>query len=336
MKRPHGRGLALGAAAVGVGYAAERLLAHRLRGAGKPGASGGAVGRERSALPGARTHVVPSFDGGEIYVVERGPREARPIVLLHGLSLSSAAWHDQLVDLGDDFRVIAVDFRGHGRSTPGDQGYGIEHLVRDLRTVLEHLDVHDAVLVGHSMGGMVIMRFCVECPSVTRARVAGIVLVSTAAGQLLAPYGLAALARFTVPAARRSSAWLGRVPEGRLLPSSDVAFLLTRAGLGRHADPAHVELTRTLMAATSPRAIAESFRSLVDYDVREALAEVDVPALVVVGTHDVLTPPRLAKEIVRHLAHAELVTLPGIGHMPMLEARHELHRVIADFVSKLP
>ena len=332
MRRPDGRGLALGAAALGVGYAAERLLARRLRGA----PAQDAVGRDWSSLPGARSHVVPTFDGGETYVVERGPRDARPIVLLHGLSLSSASWHDQLVDLGDDFRVIAIDSRGHGRSTPGREGYGIEHLVRDLASVLEHLDVHDAVLVGHSMGGMVTMRFCVDHPSVARERVAGIVLVSTAAGQLLAPYGLAALARFTVPAARRSSAWLGRVPDGRLLPSSDVSFLLTRAGLGRHAEPAHVELTRALMAATSRRAIAESFRSLADYDVREALAAVDVPALVVVGTHDVLTPPRMAREIVRHLAHAELVVLPGVGHMPMLEARDELHRVIADFASKLP
>ena len=263
MRRPQGRGLALGAAAVGVGYAAERLLARRLR-----GGRGRAVGHGRSSLPDARSHVVPTFDGGETYVVERGPRDARPIVLLHGLSLSSAAWHDQLVDLGDEFRVIAVDFRGHGRSTPGREGYGLEHLVRDLTGVLEHLEVHDAVLVGHSMGGMVIMRFCIEAPAVARERVAGIVLVSTAAGGLLAPYGLAALARFTVPAARRSSAWLGRVPEGRLLPSSDAAFLVTRAGLGRHADPAHVELTRTMMSATSPRAIAESFRSLVDLDVR--------------------------------------------------------------------
>ena len=331
MRRPQGRGLALGAAAVGVGYAAERLLARRLR-----GGRGRAVGHERSSLPDARSHVVPTFDGGETYVVERGPRHARPIVLLHGLSLSSAAWHDQLVDLGDEFRVVAVDFRGHGRSTPGREGYGLEHLVRDLTGVLEHLEVHDAVLVGHSMGGMVIMRFCIEAPSVAQERVAGIVLVSTAAGGLLAPYGLAALARFTVPAARRSSAWLGRVPEGRLLPSSDAAFLVTRAGLGRHADPAHVELTRTMMSATSPRAIAESFRSLVDLDVREELAGVAVPALVIVGTHDLLTPPRLAKEIVRHLAHAELVVLPGIGHMPMLEARDELHRVIVDFASKLP
>ena len=160
-------------------------------------------------------------------------------------------------------------------------------------------------------------------------------LVSTAAGQLLTPYGMAALARFTVPAVRRSTAWLGRVPEGRLLPASDFAFLVTRAGLGRNAEPAHVELTRTLMAATSPRAIAGSLRSLIDHDVRDELAAVDVPALVVVGTHDVLAPPRMAKEIVRHLAHAELVMLDGVGHMPMLEARLELNRLITEFAEKL-
>ena len=330
MSRVNGRGLALAAAAIGVGYTAERLLARRLRGSSDPG-----VARDLASLPAASYHVIPTFDGGETYVVERGPRDGKPIVLLHGLSLSSAAWHYQLMDLADDFRVIAVDFRGHGRSTPGSEGYGLKHLSRDLATVLEHLDLRDAIVVGHSMGGMVIMRLCIDVPSVQRERLAGVVLVSTAAGQLLTPYGMAALARFTVPAVRRSTAWLGRVPEGRLLPASDLAFLVTRAGLGRDAAPEHVELTRTLMAATSPKAIAESLRSLVDHDVRDQLSAVDVPTIVVVGTHDILTPTRMAREIAQHLPHAELVVLDGVGHMPMLEARAELNRLITEFAEKL-
>jgi pimeloyl-ACP methyl ester carboxylesterase len=329
-RRLNGRGLAVAAAALGVGYTAERLFARRLRGASDP-----AVGRELASLPDARHHVVPTFDGGETYVVERGTSRGRPVVLLHGLSLSSAAWHHQLLDLAGELRVIAVDFRGHGRSTPGSEGYELEHLSRDLATVLEHLDLRDVVVVGHSMGGMVVMRLCIDLPAVARDRLAGIVLVSTAAGQLLTPYGMAALARFTVPAVRRSTAWLGRVPEGRLLPSSDLAFLVTRAGLGRDAAPEHVELTRTLMSATSPKAIAESLRSLVDHDVLDQLGAVDVPTLVVVGSNDMLTPPRMAREIVRRLPHAELVVLDGIGHMPMLEARHELNRLIIEFTQKL-
>jgi pimeloyl-ACP methyl ester carboxylesterase len=110
---------------------------------------------------------------------------------------------------------------------------------------------------------------------------------------------------------------------------------VTRVGLGRDAQPAHVELTRTLMAATSPKAIAETLRSLIDHDLRDELAAVDVPALVMVGTHDPLTPPRMARKIVQHLAHAELVLLDGVGHMPMLEARNELDRLITEFAAKL-
>jgi pimeloyl-ACP methyl ester carboxylesterase len=330
VRRPNGRGLALAAAVVGAGYAAERLLARRLRGRPDPHA-----GREFQTLPAARYHAVPTFDGGETYVVECGPAGARPVVLLHGLSLSSAAWHHQLVDLADEFRVVAVDFRGHGRSTAGSEGYGLEHLARDLASVLEHLELRDAILVGHSMGGMVVMRFCIDRPPTDVGRVAGIVLVSTAAGEVTTPFGLAALARVTVPAVRRSTAWLGRVPDGRLLPASDFSYLVTRVGLGRGAEPALVELTRTLMAATSPRAIAGSLPSLVDHDVRHELAAVDLPALVVVGSHDPLTPPRMARRIVEHLPHAELVVLDGIGHMPMLEARTDVDRLIRDFSAKL-
>src|SRR5438876_1237612 len=99
--------------------------------------------------------------------------------------------------------------------------------------------------------------------------------------------------------------------------------------------PAHVAFTRRLIASTPPEAMVKSMVSLVHLDVREALAAVDVPAVVVVGSRDVLTPPRMAREIVERMPHAELVVLDGAGHMPMLERRQAVSQLIADFADKV-
>jgi pimeloyl-ACP methyl ester carboxylesterase len=76
---------------------------------------------------------------------------------------------------------VAFDARGHGQSTSGESGHSIENLGEDIRSVLEALDLRDAILVGHSMGGMAVQSFMVHHPGVAAARVKGIVLQSTSA-----------------------------------------------------------------------------------------------------------------------------------------------------------
>ena len=316
------------AAAAGA-YAGEKLLARRLRAGSDPDD----LDELFNEPPGTEHRTIATFDGGHTHLAECG--DGRPIVLLHGLTMTTASWNYQLHDLSDRFRVVALDHRGHGKSKAGDDGYGLELLARDLAAVLDALDLEGAVLVGHSMGGMAVMRFCIDFPDVVEQRVAGVVLVSTSAGQLVAPFGLPLVARLTMPVARGSVRMSTRAPWG-LMPDTDLSFVLSRIGFGRTPAPAHVELTRSLVAATPPEAMARSVVSILDLDIGEALEAVDVPALVVVGSHDVLTPPRMAREIVAHMPHADLAVLDGSGHMPMLERRQELSTLVADFAEKLP
>jgi non-heme chloroperoxidase len=95
---------------------------------------------------------VTTSDGTEIYYTEQG--QGRPVVLSHGWPLCSDAWQVELKVFADaGYRVIAHDRRGHGRSTKTYQGNDMETYARDLGTLLDSLDLHDAVLVGHSTGG---------------------------------------------------------------------------------------------------------------------------------------------------------------------------------------
>ncbi len=84
-----------------------------------------------------------------------GPREAQPIVFHHGWPLSADDWDNQMLFFSSHrvFRVIAIDRRGHGRSDQVSEGHDMDHYAADASAVVESLDLHNAVHVGHSTGG---------------------------------------------------------------------------------------------------------------------------------------------------------------------------------------
>ena len=111
------------------------------------------------SLPPGKTMVVHSADGTRLHTEVFGPANGYPIVLAHGITCSLQAWHEQINDLSRDFRVIAYDHRGHGRSgVPAPSAYSLDHLAADLDAVLAAVlrPGERAVIAGHSMGGIAI------------------------------------------------------------------------------------------------------------------------------------------------------------------------------------
>ena len=323
----HHRGRLATLAAVGAGVAAgyglERAAMRRLR----PVAGRGPATEFDPPADCVHRHVATK-DGGELHVLERGT--GRPIVLLHGVTLSTVSWHYQILDLAKDHRVLAVDTRGHGDSKPGDDTWGIEGLATDLVQLLETLDLRDVVLVGHSMGGMAALQLAVDHPDVMAERVAGLVLMSTSAGPMSRLVGFKALTRLVTPPARHGLRLAGRIPGG-IFPSNDLSYLVFRLGHGHGTDPAHVELNRAMTAATPLHVLAELLTGILSFDVRDRLDRVKVPVLVIGGTRDVLTPAYTARALAGALPDAELVLLPGAGHMVMLERHEEVTGLIRRF-----
>jgi pimeloyl-ACP methyl ester carboxylesterase len=337
------RNAALTAAGVaggaGVLYVLQRAAAARWRVGAEELAAAGLT------LPGdLRHHFLTTSDGGRIHVVERGERGERSdgaavgeegavgaegaaggqcptYVLVHGIMLGIAAWAPQLRSL--DGRVLAVSQRGHGQSRAGGEGYAFERLASDLLEVLEQLDVHDAVLVGHSMGGMIAQLAAVSRPAELARHARRLVLVSTSpGGGVVSPY-----AAFAGPAAARALAGAERRGRGPLPKSATVWG--ARLSFGASPSPADVELMRGMLDAMSPGALAQLVPHLFTFDVRDRLGTVELPVHVVVGSRDVLTPPRTARAIVEHLPAAGLSVLPGCGHMVMLERPEALGDLLA-------
>lgn len=259
-------------------------------------------------------------DGAVIHGVELGA--GRPIVLLHGVTLSIATWPYQLQGLSDSYRVIALDARGHGDSKCDIETASMARLASDVAQVFAQLDLRDAIVVGHSMGGMMTQQLCLDFPDLARERIAGTILLSTAA----APAS-------QVPAGPRLSRGLRArgVPRTRTPPPAEIAYAVARLALGRDADPRHVAHTRNMSGAVPPHITAQVLPFVVGFDIRHRLRDYPVPALVITGSRDLLTPPRVGRELARRIPNAEFEVVPGGGHMLMMEHAEWLNERIDAF-----
>jgi non-heme chloroperoxidase len=122
---------------------------------------------------------VTTEDGAEIYYKDWGPRDAQPIMFHHGWPLSADDWDAQLLFfLSKGYRVIASDRRGHGRSSQISTGHDMDHYASDANAVVEHLDLWNAIHIGHSTGGGQVARYVAQYGE-PQGRVAKAVLVSS-------------------------------------------------------------------------------------------------------------------------------------------------------------
>jgi non-heme chloroperoxidase len=122
---------------------------------------------------------VTTKDGVEIFYKDWGPKDAQPIVFHHGWPLSSDDWDAQMLFfVNQGFRVVAHDRRGHGRSAQVSDGHDMDHYAADAAAVFEHLDLRNAVHIGHSTGGGEVARY-VARHGQPQGRVAKAVLVSS-------------------------------------------------------------------------------------------------------------------------------------------------------------
>ncbi len=311
-------GIATGvvAGAVGAAYGLERAVIARGRRRREPG------GPTEFTVHYDESWTLPSHDGGTIKVVSRGAGPT--IVLMHGITLSLRSWVlqlDALPELG--FRVVAFDHRGHGDSVAGTTGHSLENLAADVATVLEQLDLRDVLLVGHSMGGIAVEAFALEHPDVAHERVRGLVLLSTLAR---APFMGTFGARKLIGALSRQAPAVGV-----FMQPPNLGFLLARLGYGRDPLPSHVELNRQMILDCDPETVQLALGALLELDLVDDIAAIDLPTLVITGSADLIAPPFESRRIAQRIPGARLETFRGGGHMLMLERADELNTLLAEF-----
>jgi non-heme chloroperoxidase len=121
---------------------------------------------------------ITTKDGTQIFFKDWGPKSATPLVFHHGWPLSADDWDTQMLFfVGQGYRVVAHDRRGHGRSSQVGDGHDMDHYAADVAAVVEHLDLHDAIHIGHSTGGGEATRY-VARHGQKQGRVSRLVLIS--------------------------------------------------------------------------------------------------------------------------------------------------------------
>jgi non-heme chloroperoxidase len=257
--------------------------------------------------------IVRTADGAELAVWDlagSGP-DAGAVVLPHCWGCSHEVWLPVTRRLRDQgHRVVLYDQRGHGLSTRGTALLSIEALAHDLSDVLEACDVRDAVLAGHSMGGMTIMSLAAYRPEVLEARAKATVLVSTAATALRSGR--------TDRGAQLAGALIGSALVSRAMRGRN-GHLFVRGVFGVDPVRSHMDLTRQLFAGCHGRVRGDFLVSMASMDLLEGISSIDLPTTVIVGSRDTLTEPAKADQIVTTVPGARLISLKDRGHMLPLE-----------------
>ena len=310
--------LALGAGAIGAASAVTASVAagRRWAAADDPDAE------TRLTIPDGTDVRVPTADRGEIAATVSDAGTGDTFVLVHGWTNDRRIWAPVarlLVERGHN--VVLYDQRGHGSSRPGDDGLTIEALGADMRSVLEHLDLRDVVVAGHSMGGMAAQALAIDHPDVGDERVAAVALVSTAAADL----GAVGPAKRLAPRVLGSSLVNRFVSHGRLGP------FLVRGTMGKKATLSNLRAMQDTFCAMDPSARAAFYQAMEAMDLSEGLADVDARVVVVSGTRDQLVAHANSRRLADAIKGARFEAVPSAGHMLPLETPD----LLADFLEDL-
>lgn len=256
-------------------------------------------------------------------VIPLAHREAgsgQPLVLLHAFPLSSAMWLEQRELLGSRCRVITPDQRGFGGSALGADEPSLAACADDVIALLDGLGLDRVVLGGLSMGGYVAMELLRRAPE----RVSALLLADTKASAD-APEAREGRLRTAEVVERDGTDSLAETMLPVLLGSTT---LETRAAVAGRV--------RGLVAAAPAPAVAWASRAMADRpDSVDVLRATDVPALVVVGDEDALSPVAQAQQMVDALPQGRLAVLPAAGHLTAVEDPAAFAAVVGGFLDEI-
>jgi 3-oxoadipate enol-lactonase len=254
----------------------------------------------------------------EIHYREQGA--GFPLVLLHGLNGDLTGWALAIPEWARHFRTIAVDIRGHGESGKPDQPYSIKGFAEDLHEFLRTLTIPQAHILGLSMGGAIAQQFALDFPQMVRS----LVLVST-------------FSHIDEPCRRAFLKLRESLSSGGYPAFFDTVVELAFTPAYIAANPTGIaELKEKRIRSNSPAAIGRATEACLSFHLKDEIAAIRRPTLVISGREDVFTPIHLAEQIHRAIPHSQWKILEGVGHNLYIEKPVQLADIVLNFLRKVP
>ena len=252
-------------------------------------------------------------DGVKLFYRLDGKADAPVLVLSNSLGTTHEMWWPQMPEFERRFRVLRYDTRGHGQSSVPSKSYPLERLGRDVVALIDAAGARRAHFCGLSMGGCTGMWLGRHAAD----RIDRLVLCDTAA-----KIGTPEIWNPRIKAVREQG--MGALMQGILERWFTPAF--------RERAPQDVEKIAAQSRATSPEGYALASEAIRDFDLREEIAAIRAPTLVVCGAHDPSTTPADGKFIADKIKGARMVELPA-AHISNVEAAAQFTKAVADFLT---
>jgi len=255
-------------------------------------------------------------DDGRFGYEAAGDPASPALVFLHGIGGAARAWRGQLDYFADSYHAIAWDMPGYGGSAPL-AAVSIASLADALQDFLHATGAIKPVIVGHSIGGMIVQQSLAKNPNAVTAVV--LAQTSPAFGKPDGDWQKAFI-----------GARLGPLDRGETLVS--LAPSLVRELVGDDPDPGGMELARDCMAAVPEATYRATMLALMGFDLRNALKDITVPTLLLSGSKDNNAPAPMMAKMASYIPSAKYVELDGVGHLANLERPAEFNAALDDFL----
>ncbi|MBB5712328.1 alpha/beta fold hydrolase [Sphingomonas xinjiangensis] len=268
---------------------------------------------------------ISSETGATLYLEEHGSALAPPIILTHGWSMDSTLWFYAKRALADRYRVIVWDLPGLGRSTRGGRKICLSDFARDLKAIAGQVGDQRPILVGHSIGGMIIETLARDDPDWFRNKVAGVALFNTTYTNPLKTMVLSgflqALRKPLIVPMLTLEIWLA--PLMRLISwqsyLSGSTHMSARFGFGRYVTRSQLDHVALLMTRANPAVSARGDLAMLRWDGSAGVARMHAPAIVLGGSVDIVTKAEASVTIAEQAPQADLEIVEGANHMGPVE-----------------
>jgi 3-oxoadipate enol-lactonase len=248
-----------------------------------------------------------------------GDPNATPLVFLHGIGGAARAWRGQIAAFSDRYRAIAWDMPGYGGSA-ALPSVSIATLADALQDFLQAIGGPRPVLVGHSIGGMIVQQWLTKYPRDAAAVV--FAQTSPAFGKAEGDWQKQFI-----------EARLGPLDRGETMKS--LAPVLVRELIGDDPDPAGMEVARDCMGGVPEASYRAMMMALLGFDQRKALGDITVPTLVLSGSKDKNAPAPMMAKMATYIRSSTYVELQGAGHLVNVERPKAFNATLDQFLKTI-